>query len=64
MAEETKYMGNEDSNNMDAINNALNGAREYGLEVEVVYWALKAMKEDPSLTIEEAIEAGYWEWVK
>jgi hypothetical protein len=58
------YMSDENYKNMEAINNALNGAAEYGLEVEVVYWALKAMKENPSLRIEEAIEIGFWEWVK
>ena len=58
------YMSNEDCKNMETINNALNGAAEYGLEVEVVYWALKAIKENPSLSIEEAIEIGFLEWVK
>ncbi len=36
----------------------------YPLLPEVVTWALKHMKEDPSITISEAIVAGYKEWIK
>lgn len=31
---------------------------------EVIVWSLKHMKENPFLSIEEALEAGYREWVK
>ena len=47
-----------------AVRLTLGEAIEAGLEVEVVVFALKAMKENPSLTIEEAILIGYDEWVK
>lgn len=49
---------------MDAVAIALEQSREEGLEVEVVTWALRYMKENPSLTISEAITMGYYEWVK
>ena len=35
-----------------------------GLLWEVVYFALWHMKKTPTLTIEEAVELGYSEWVK
>lgn len=47
-----------------AAERALSKASEYGLEIEVFVFALKYMKENPSLTIEEAIAAGYEEWIK
>jgi hypothetical protein len=43
---------------------ALANAYQMSLEVEVVTWALKYMKENPNLTIDEAITMGYYEWVK
>ncbi len=49
---------------MDAVATALEQSREEGLEVEVVTWALRYMKNDPSLTISEAITMGFYEWVK
>jgi len=51
-------------NEFEAIQNALKGAAEFNLEVEVVWYALKYMKENPLLTIEEAIDKGFNEWVK
>ena len=42
----------------------LNQAKEFNLEAEVVVWALKYMKENPRLTINEAITLGYNEWIK
>ena len=47
-----------------AVKRTLEVAIDAGLEVEVVVFALKAMKENPSLTIEEGILEGYEEWVK
>jgi hypothetical protein len=49
---------------MDAVAIALEQSHEEGLEVEVVTWALRYMKNDPTLTISEAITMGYYEWVK
>lgn len=44
--------------------NAIKNASEYGLEAEVLVYALKYMKENPNLSIVEAVIAGYEEWVK
>ena len=49
---------------MDAVEIALQRSREENLDVEVVTWALRYMKENPSLTISEAITMGFYEWVK
>jgi hypothetical protein len=49
---------------MDAVEIALQRSREEGLDVEVVTWALRHMKKNPSLTISEAITMGFYEWVK
>jgi hypothetical protein len=42
----------------------LDEAKTYGLEAEVVYFALKYLKQDPTLSIIQAITYGYDEWVK
>ena len=49
---------------MDTIAMVLEQSSEENLEVEVVTWALRYMKENPSLTISEAITMGFYEWVK
>ncbi len=49
---------------LEVINNQLTQAKGYGLEAEVVMTALMAMKRDSSLTIQEAIYIGYFEWIK
>ena len=46
---------------MDTLLTKADGA---GLLWEVVYFALWHMKKNPNLTIEEALELGYSEWVK
>lgn len=46
------------------VSEALFHAAEFKLEVEVVSHALKHMKENPSLTVGEAITLGYFDWVK
>lgn len=51
-------------NEWEVIQQALKDASEFDLQVEVVWYALKAMKENPLLTIEEAIFIGLKEWVK
>ena len=48
----------------EAIQMALKGAAEFNLEVEVVWYALKYMKENSRLSIEEAINKSFDEWVK
>ena len=49
---------------MGEVKDVLKNASEHGMEVEVVMYALKYMKENPLLTIEEAITLGYNEWIK
>lgn len=44
------------------ITEHINDAKQYGLEAEVIYSALLAMKENPSLSIEDAIAIGCDEW--
>lgn len=46
------------------ISNGLDTALEFGLEVEVIYQALQAMKENPTQTPAEAFIVGVTEWVK
>ena len=46
------------------IKNILSEAQSHMLEVETVYYALKYMKEDPSISISEAMTLGYLEWIK
>lgn len=41
-----------------------NEASYYGLQQEVMYWALKCMDEDEDLSPMDAFEMGYQEWVK
>ena len=42
----------------------INAEGHYPLLPEVITWALKYMKEEPSLSISDAIIYGYNEWVK
>jgi hypothetical protein len=46
------------SNDLEAVKNALVQARPYALEVEVIAWALKEMKDDPTISISTAISRG------
>jgi hypothetical protein len=57
--------GNEEvRRDLEAISLALQEAKNYGLEVEVIYSALKEMKMNGAITIEMAINSGLNEWVK
>ena len=49
---------------MQLVQSLLDEASLYGLQVESIYWALKAMKENPTLTVVEAMEIGYSEYIK
>lgn len=51
-------------NELDVISEVLDQAIEHGLEVEVIYWALKAMQQDPTMKPSEAMALGILEWVK
>jgi hypothetical protein len=46
------------------VNGFLLEAAEYGLQSEVVTYALQAMKDDPELSVVEAMSSGFYEWVK
>ena len=49
---------------LDYVQSLLDEASEWGLEAEVVTFALKYMKENPNLAISDAITFGYEEWIK
>lgn len=49
---------------MELIGKGLDTALEFGLEVEVIYHALLAMKKDPTISPVEAFVLGVAEWVK
>lgn len=54
----------EESHPFDVIASYIEDADKYGLVPEVVYFALKYMKNNPDKSIEDAISYGYYEWVK
>ena len=47
---------------LDIVEHVLRDARDLKVETEVVTWALKRMKENPKLSISDAIQMGYEEW--
>jgi hypothetical protein len=49
---------------MDTVSMALSNATHLNLEVEIVTYALQNMKNNPNLTIGEAITMAYFEWAK
>ena len=51
-------------NELTIIKNILDETFNHGLQPEVIYSAMKILKENPNLTIEEALKNGYNEWVK
>jgi len=51
-------------NDLEIIDKLLDQVIEQGLEVECIYWALKAMQENPALTPAEAFALGLAEWIK
>lgn len=53
VAQEVKYVGE-----------VLEDATKHGLQAEVVRWALDYMKSDPTISIAEAMNYGYDEWIK
>lgn len=55
---------NTDKEQMEAIDQMLDSVLEFGMEVEVIYWALKYMKEHPEASPVEAFALGVTEWVK
>jgi len=49
---------------IETIDKALKEAKEYGLEIEVIWSALHSMKTNSNRSIEEAICDGLEEWIK
>lgn len=49
---------------LEFIGVGLDAALENGLELEVIYFALKYMKENPNVTPAEAFALGVTEWIK
>ena len=49
---------------MEAIDQMLDTAIEFGLEVEVVYYSLKYIKENPNVSPAEAFALGVAELIK
>jgi hypothetical protein len=52
------------NNEFDIVDVFLKDAEKYGLVSEVVLFALKYMKQNPDSNIEDAMNHGYWEWIK
>lgn len=52
------------STELDIIYSILKDARQYGLEAEVVLFALKYLQKNPNESIENAMSYGFYEWVK
>ena len=53
-----------DKEQMQAIDQMLDKVLEFGMETEVIFWALKYMKEHPEVSPAEAFALGVAEWVK
>ena len=49
---------------MKVISVLLDEAMEYGLEIEVIYSALKTMREDDAITPSQAMQVAMDEWIK
>jgi hypothetical protein len=47
---------------LEMVKEALSQAGKYNLEIEAIAFALMALKDNPSLTISQALEAGLDEW--
>lgn len=52
------------STELDIVYSFLKDARPYGLEPEVVLFALKYMQKHPEAQIEDAMSYGFYEWIK
>ena len=50
------------SEDYDYVRKCLEDATEYGLQADVVTWAIYWMKLNPELTIQQAMEAGMGEF--
>jgi len=55
---------NEEPSPLEIVASYIEGAEKYGLVSEVVYFALRYMKNNPECSIEDAISYGFYEWIK
>lgn len=51
-------------NDLKVINEALQEAKKYGLEAEVIWSTLNSIKNNPNQSLMEAIHHGLGEWIK
>jgi hypothetical protein len=49
---------------LDIVSVFIRDAEKYGLVPEVVLFALKYMKNNPESNVEDAMNHGYYEWIK
>ena len=49
---------------LEVVDIVIKDAMDFGMEIEVVTWALKLMKNNPKMDISDAIITSYEEWVK
>jgi hypothetical protein len=49
---------------IDDVKTTIDVASEYDLQVEVITYALLCLKEDNTLSIEDALSMGLNEWIK
>lgn len=49
---------------MEYVKYTLEEAKEWHMETEIVVWALKYMKDDPNLTVKQAMAHSFNEWIK
>jgi hypothetical protein len=52
------------SDALDYVKYTLEEAKECHMETEIVVWALKYMKDDPTLTIKQAMAYSFNDWIK
>jgi hypothetical protein len=62
--EESSEITPSETAQIDLMGDLIKDSYEKGLESEVVFFALKAMKNDPSLDPHQALSIGYMEWIK
>jgi hypothetical protein len=57
-------VASDDAIELEDINKILEYVKEDGLITEVVYYALREMQQDPTLSPSEALQFGYSEFIK
>ena len=57
-------MAYKDTPEQKMVGELLQESIQYGLEIEVVYGALKIMREDDAISPSEAMRSSYEEWIK